>query len=97
MFKIEDDIPLPEVRNRRPQYVYPWRELEPGQSFFIGPTEELLAKWHLPKNADTSLAIYRNLSSAANGFTRRQKARGETPIHFEVRQEADGARCWRVL
>lgn len=100
-FKIEDGIPAPtSVGRSRGGNVYPFDELEPGQSFFVKATED---------RPNPAKALASTVSSATaryavpceSGATKLNK-KGETvPVmvktrEFAIRKVEGGARIWRI-
>jgi predicted signal transduction protein with EAL and GGDEF domain len=66
MIKIEKDIPLP-VRNGGPQRLYPFKEMEIGDSF-LAPIKQSAASGHARR---ASLALGRKFTTATvQGGTR---------------------------
>jgi len=106
MFKIEDSIPVPTISGRgRGGNVYPFDQLEVGQSFFVANSED---KPNATKSlaSTVSSAIARYAVPSADGATKTNK-KGETvPVMVEVRKfvvrsveenGVKGARVWRTL
>lgn len=106
MFKIEDSIPVPTISGRgRGGNVYPFDQLEVGQSFFVANSED---KPNAVKSlaSTVSSAIARYAVPSADGATKTNK-KGETvPVMVETRKfvvrsveenGVKGARVWRTL
>ena len=105
MFKIEDSIPVPTISGRgRGGNVYPFDQLEVGQSFFVANSED---KPNAAKSlaSTVSSATARYAVASEDGATKTNK-KGETvPVMVETRKfvvrsvEEDGvkgARVWRT-
>ena len=105
MFKIEDNIPVPTISGRgRGGNVYPFNQLEVGQSFFVANSED---KPNAAKSlaSTVSSATARYAVPSEDGATKTNK-KGETvPVMVETRkfvvQRAEencvkGARVWRI-
>ena len=101
MFKIEDDIPVPTISGRgRGGNVYPFDQLEVGQSFFVANSED---KPNAAKSlaSTVSSATARFAVPSEDGATKTNK-KGETvPVmvetrKFVVRSVEGGARVWRT-
>ena len=105
MFKIEDSIPVPTISGRgRGGNVYPFDQLEVGQSFFVANDE---SKPNAAKSlaSTVSSATARYAVASEDGATKTNK-KGETvPVMVETRKfvvrsvEEDGvkgARVWRT-
>ncbi len=83
--EIDDDIPMP---NSRRSTVYPWGDLEVGQSFFMPATEEM-PMMKRQNSVFSSVAYYRiskNLSNEDYGISTRRWPR----------KRPNGIRVWRV-
>ena len=106
MFKIEDSIPVPTISGRgRGGNVYPFDQLEVGQSFFVANDE---SKPNAAKSlaSTVSSATARYAVASADGATKTNK-KGETvPVMVETRKfvvrsveenGVKGARVWRTL
>jgi hypothetical protein len=106
MFKIEDSIPVPTISGRgRGGNVYPFDQLEVGQSFFVANSED---KPNAIKSlaSTVSSATARYAVPSADGATKTNK-KGETvPVMVETRKfvvrsveenGVKGARVWRTL
>ena len=101
MFKIEDGIPFPTISGRgRGGNVYPFGQLEVGQSFFVANSED---KPNAAKSlaSTVSSATARYAVASEDGATKTNK-KGETvPVMVEtrkfiVRRVEGGARVWRT-
>ena len=101
MFKIENSIPVPTISGRgRGGNVYPFDQLEVGQSFFVANSED---KPNAAKSlaSTVSSAIARYAVPSDDGATKTNK-KGETvPVmvetrKFVVRSVEGGARVWRT-
>lgn len=101
MFKIEDSIPVPTISGRgRGGNVYPFDQLEVGQSFFVANSED---KPNAAKSlaSTVSSATARYAVASEDGATKVNK-KGETvPVmvetrKFVVRSVEGGARVWRT-
>lgn len=105
MFKIEDSIPVPTISGRgRGGNVYPFDQLEVGQSFFVANSED---KPNAAKSlaSTVSSATARYAVPAEDGRTKTNK-KGETvPVMVETRKfivrsveenGVKGARVWRT-
>jgi len=105
MFKIEDSIPVPTISGRgRGGNVYPFDQLEVGQSFFVANSED---KPNAIKSlaSTVSSATARYAVPSADGATKTNK-KGETvPVMVETRKfvvrsveenGVKGARVWRT-
>ena len=105
MFKIEDGIPVPTISGRgRGGNVYPFDQLEVGQSFFVANSED---KPNAAKSlaSTVSSATARYAVASEDGATKTNK-KGETvPVmvktrKFVVRRVEEngvkGARVWRT-
>jgi len=99
MFKIEDSIPVPTISGRgRGGNVYPFDQLEVGQSFFVEGEKAI-------SPSTVSSAIARYAVPSADGATKTNK-KGETvPVMVETRKfvvrsveenGVKGARVWRT-
>ena len=105
MFKIEDNIPVPTISGRgRGGNVYPFDQLEVGQSFFVANSED-------KPNATKSLAstvcsaTARYAVPSEDGATKTNKAGETVPVMVETRKfvvrsveenGVKGARVWRM-
>lgn len=101
MFKIEDTIPVPTISGRgRGGNVYPFDQLEVGQSFFVA-NDESKPKAAKSLASTVSSATARYAVPATDGATKTNK-KGETvPVmvetrKFVVRSVEGGARVWRT-
>ena len=105
MFKIEDSIPVPTISGRgRGGNVYPFDQLEVGQSFFVANSED---KPNAAKSlaSTVSSATARYAVASEDGATKTNK-KGETvPVMVETRKfvvrsveenGVKGARVWRT-
>ena len=105
MFKIEDSIPVPTISGRgRGGNVYPFDQLEVGQSFFVANDE---SKPNAAKSlaSTVSSATARYAVPSEDGATKTNK-KGETvPVMVETRKfvvrsveenGVKGARVWRT-
>lgn len=105
MFKIENSIPVPTISGRgRGGNVYPFDELEVGQSFFVPNSED---KPNAAKSlaSTVSSATARYAVPSEDGATKINKAGETVPVMVETRKfvvrsvEEDGvkgARVWRT-
>lgn len=105
MFKIEDSIPVPTISGRgRGGNVYPFDQLEVGQSFFVANSED---KSNAAKSlaSTVSSATARYAVPSEDGATKTNKAGEVVPVMVETRKfvvrsvEEDGvkgARVWRT-
>ena len=105
MFKIEDSIPVPTISGRgRGGNVYPFDQLEVGQSFFVANSED---KPNAAKSlaSTVSSATARYAVPSEDGATKTNKAGEVVPVMVETRKfvvrsvEEDGvkgARVWRT-
>ena len=105
MFKIEDSIPVPTISGRgRGGNVYPFNQLEVGQSFFVANSE---SKPNAAKSlaSTVSSATARYAVPAEDGSTKTNKKGEVVPVMVETRKfvvrsvEEDGvkgARVWRT-
>lgn len=105
MFKIEDSIPVPTISGRgRGGNVYPFDQLEVGQSFFVANSED-------KPNAAKSLASTVSSANARfavpseDGATKTNKKGEVVPVMVETRKfivrsveenGVKGARVWRT-
>ena len=96
MFKIEDAIPVPTISGRgRGGNVYPFDQLEVGQSFFV-EGEKTIAP------STVSAATSRYAVPSADGATKTNKAGETVPVMVLVRKfvgrkvEEDGVKGTRV-
>ena len=105
MFKIEDSIPVPTISGRgRGGNVYPFDQLEVGQSFFVANSED---KPNAAKSlaSTVSSATARYAVASEDGATKTNK-KGETvPVMVKTRKfvvsrveenGVKGARVWRI-
>ena len=105
MFMIEDSIPVPTISGRgRGGNVYPFDQLEVGQSFFVANSED---KPNAAKSlaSTVSSATARYAVASEDGATKTDK-KGETvPVMVETRKfvvrsveenGVKGARVWRT-
>lgn len=105
MFKIEDSIPVPNVSGRgRSGKMYPFDQLEVGQSFFVANSED---KPNAAKSLASTVcsATARYAVPSEDGATKTNKAGEVVPVMVETRKfvvrsvEKDGvkgARVWRT-
>lgn len=105
MFKIEDAIPVPTISGRgRGGNVYPFDQLEVGQSFFVANDE---SKPNAAKSlaSTVSSATARYAVPSADGATKTNKAGETVPVMVETRKfvvrsveenGVKGARVWRT-
>ena len=105
MLKIEDSIPVPTISGRgRGVKVYPFDQLEVGQSFFVANSE---SKPNAAKSLDSTVssATARYAVPAEDGSTKTNKKGEVVPVMVETRKfvvrsvEEDGvkgARVWRT-
>ena len=105
MFKIEDSIPVPTISGRgRGGNVYPFDQLEVGQSFFVANSED---KPNAAKSlaSTVSSATARYAVASEDGATKTNKKGEVVPVLVETRKfvvrsvEEDGvkgARVWRT-
>ena len=105
MFKIEDSIPVPTISGRgRGVKVYPFDQLEAGQSFFVANSE---SKPNAAKSLASTVcsATARYAVPAEDGSTKTNKKGEVVPVMVETRKfvvrsvEEDGvkgARVWRT-
>lgn len=105
MFKIEDAIPVPTISGRgRGGNVYPFDQLEVGQSFFVANDE---SKPNAAKSlaSTVSSATARYAMPSADGATKTNKAGETVPVMVETRKfvvrsveenGVKGARVWRT-
>ena len=105
MFQIEDNIPVPAISGRgRGGNVYPFDQLEVGQSFFVANGE---SKPNAAKSlaSTVSSATARYAVPAEDGSTKTNKKGEIVPVMVETRKfvvrsvEEDGvkgARVWRT-
>ena len=105
MFKIEDSIPVPTISGRgRGVKVYPFDQLEVGQSFFVANDE---SKPNAAKSLASTVcsATARYAVPAEDGSTKTNKKGEVVPVMVETRKfvvrsvEEDGvkgARVWRT-
>ena len=105
MFKIENEVPVPAISGRgRGVKVYPFDQLEVGQSFFVANSE---SKPNAAKSlaSTVSSATARYAVPAEDGSTKTNKKGEVVPVMVETRKfvvrsvEEDGvkgARVWRT-
>ena len=107
MFQIENDVPVPAISGRgrgRGGNVYPFDQLEVGQSFFVANSE---SKPNAAKSlaSTVSSATARYAVPAEDGSTKTNKKGEVVPVMVETRKfvvrsvEEDGvkgARVWRT-
>lgn len=105
MFKIEDTIPVPTISGRgRGGNVYPFDQLEAGQSFFVANDE---SKPNAAKSlaSTVSSATARYAVPAEDGSTKTNKKGEVVPVMVETRKfvvrsveenGVKGARVWRT-
>lgn len=105
MFKIEDSVPVPTISGRgRSGNVYPFNQLEVGQSFFVANSE---SKPNAAKSLASTVcsATARYAVPAEDGSTKTNKKGEVVPVLVETRKfvvrsvEEDGvkgARVWRT-
>lgn len=105
MFKIENSIPVPTISGRgRGGNVYPFDQLEAGQSFFVANDE---SKPNAAKSlaSTVSSATARYAVPSADGATKTNKAGETVPVMVETRKfvvrsveenGVKGARVWRT-
>ena len=105
MFQIEDNVPVPAISGRgRGVNVYPFAQLEVGQSFFVANDE---SKPNAAKSlaSTVSSATARYAVPAEDGSTKTNKKGEVVPVMVETRKfvvrsvEEDGvkgARVWRT-
>ena len=105
MFKIEDSIPVPTISGRgRGGNVYPFDQLEVGQSFFVANDE---SKPNAAKSlaSTVSSATARYAVPAEDGSTKTNKKGEVVPVMVETRKfvvrsveenGVKGARVWRT-
>ncbi len=77
--KIDKNVPLP-VRRTNHKMLYPFAEMEIGDSFLVPLPPGKLIEDHRS-----------NISACAAGFRKRYPS-----YAFTTRVEGDGVRCWRV-
>lgn len=86
MFKIEDSIPVPTISGRgRGGNVYPFDQLEVGQSFFVANSED---KPNAAKSlaSTVSSATARYAVPSEDGATKTNKAGEVVPVMVETRK-----------
>jgi len=83
-FVIRDDIPLPTTKRATRGELYPFEQLNVGQSFFVPVNPETGA----PKSLSSTVAGARRRSADANG--------NPTRDYTYASGEEDGMRGWRV-
>ena len=105
MFKIEDSIPVPTISGRgRGGNVYPFDQLEFGQSFFVANSED---KPNAAKSlaSTVSSATARYAVASEDGATKTNKKGEVVPVMVETRKfivrsveenGVKGARVWRT-
>ena len=105
MFKIEDSIPVPTISCRgRGGNVYPFDQLEVGQSFFVANSED---KPNAAKSlaSTVSSATARYAVASEDGATKTNKKGKVVPVMVETRKfvvrsveenGVKGARVWRT-
>ena len=105
MFKIEDSIPVPTISGRgRGGNVYPFKQLEVGQSFFVANSE---SKPNAAKSlaSTVSSATARYAVPAEDGLAKTNKKGEVVPVMVETRKfvvrsveenGVKGARVWRT-
>ena len=101
MFKIENDIPMPSGSARgRGGNLYPFDDLEVGQSFFVANSED---KPNAAKSlaSTVSSATARYAVPSEDGATKTNKKGKTVPVmvetrKFVVRSVEGGARVWRT-
>ena len=101
MFQIENDVPVPAISGRgRGGNVYPFDQLEVGQSFFVANSE---SKPNAAKSlaSTVSSATARYAVPAEDGSTKTNKKGEVVPVlvetrKFVVRSVEGGARVWRT-
>ena len=105
MFKIENSVPVPTISGRgRGGNVYPFDQLEVGQSFFVVNDE---SKPNAAKSlaSTVSSATARYAVPSADGATKTNKAGETVPVMVETRKfvvrsveenGVKGARVWRT-
>ena len=105
MFKIEDSIPVPTISGRgRGGNVYPFDQLEVGQSFFVANSED---KPNAAKSlaSTVSSATARYAVASEDGATKTNKKGEVAPVMVETRKfvvrsveenGVKGARVWRT-
>lgn len=105
MFKIEDSIPVPTISGRgRGGNVYPFDQLEVGQSFFVANSED---KPNAAKSlaSTVSSATARYAVADESGATKTTKKGEVVPVMVETRKfivrsveenGVKGARVWRT-
>lgn len=107
MFKIEDSIPFPKISGRgRGGKMYPFDQLEVGQSFFVANDESKPnAAKSLASTVSSATARYA-VASAEDGSTKTNKKGEVVPVMVETRKfvvrsveenGVKGARVWRTL
>ena len=85
IIEIDDDIPMPTSRRRA---VYPWKELEVGQSFFVPATDDMpMSKRQ--NSIFSSVAYYR----ISNGLDSEDYA---VSTRRWPKKRPNGIRVWRV-
>ena len=105
MFQVENDVPVPAISGRgRGGNVYPFNQLEVGQSFFV-PNSESKPNAAKSLASTVSSATARYAVASEDGATKTNK-KGETvPVMVETRKfvvrsveenGVKGARVWRT-
>ena len=82
MFEIEKDIPIPPLKGNRKETLYPFNQMEVGDSFFV------------PFGEDEKLTKMR-VSASIGQRCRHYKKNGQ-PNRFSMRSVGTGVRVWRV-
>jgi len=80
MFKIEKNIPIPKICRPGRNFIYPFNEMEVGDSFFV------------PLNGEKKTAVQ---ASIVNSAARRKEPGGKR-FTTRYMAEEDGIRCWRI-
>ena len=105
MFKIENEVPVPAISGRgRGGNVYPFNQLEVGQSFFVANSE---SKPNAAKSlaSTVSSATARYAVPAEDGLSKTNKKGEVVPVMVETRKfvvrsveenGVKGARVWRT-
>ena len=105
MFKIENEVPVPAISGRgRGGNVYPFNQLEVGQSFFVANSE---SKPNAAKSlaSTVSSATARYAVPSEDGATKTNKKGEVVPVMVETRKfvvrsveenGVKGARVWRT-
>jgi len=104
-FALDNDVPMPTVSGRgRGGNVYPFDEMQPGQSFFVANSED---KPNAAKSlaSTVSSATARYAVPSEDGATKTNKAGETVPVMVETRKfvvrsveenGVKGARVWRT-